>query len=457
MEELLERYEDMIRNGERVYFDSDEFEDIADYYDMRENPEAALNVVEEGLKQHPGNQNLLLRKIRAFIFNEQYSEASNLINGLSIDTSDSEVLLLKAEIFLNTGSVQSGLSMLDLVLEQDDDEYTLLEISDILKSVEMYDEAMNFLKKGFVKYPENMDILREIADNYRSENNFDAAIEIYNKILDDDPYSAEDWTDLGELFSLKADYEKAIEAFDFSLTIDESDDRTIFMKGNCYILNGNFEKAIETYHDYITFNPTDETPYILIAECYEEMNQYEQAFDYCLSAILASNNSILSLKKMIYFLMDRECFEEAMEYANKALAITKKDSNLFFLKADIFTALNKSDEAADYYKKALAVSTDPNEKNDILFSIGVLKQKEGDDENALFFFEQIENNEFIYPDLFLKMAVSYHETKQYDKCAECLEKTKNEPIDELSPEEISEREKAIRELTLLLEETGHRY
>ena len=455
IEDLLERYEEMIRVGIPVYFDSNEFEDIADYYG-REDPDVALNVVEEGLKQHPGNQNLLLKKVGALIYNEHYSEAAALMEGLSIDETDWDVLLYKAEIHLNTGLVESGLGILDMALEQTDDEYTLWEAAYILRSVNLFEDATYYLKKGLERFPESLDIRREIAENYRLSGKFEEAIEIYNEILDVDPYSAEDWTDLGELYSLNADYEKAIEAFDFSITIDETDEQTVFMKANCLILNGSFEKAIETYHDYIALNPDDETPYIMIAECYEEMEQDKKAFEYCLKAIEVNPESVLAFKKMIYFLMERESFEEALAYVNKALTLTHTDSNLYFLKADIFTAMERLSEATDYYKKALVISENPDEKTDILYSIGILKQKEGKNNDALPFFEEVEKTKSdFYSDLFIKMAVSYYKTGQYDKCVKYIEKALNESIDDLSEEEIRDRDTVIDELIQLLQDTGY--
>ncbi len=450
--EILHRYEEMLRNGKSVYFDSDEFEDIADYYDSQEDTEASLRVVEEGLKQHPGNQVLLMKKIRILILKGEYDKASSLIDGISADSFDSEILLFKAEIFVNTNNIQAGLSIFDMLSEQSNDEYIFLEISDILKSVELFTDANNYLQKGLKKFPQSLELLREVADNYRLSGNYDDAIPVYNDILDIDPYSSDDWTDLGELYSIKADYEKAIEAFDFSLAIDETDERTIYMKGNCLILNGNYEKAIETLLEYAEFNSEDETPYILIAECYEEMQNLDAAYEYCQKAIEKNDKSVLAYKKMIYFLMEQSRFNEALLYADKALRVTQEDSNLYFLKADILTTLNDYIGALDSYKSAIKISTDKDEKTDILYSVGVLKQKENNDDEAILFFEQVEEFKPDYPDLFLKMAVSYYEIKQYDKCAEYLEKASAESTINLSIKEIQNREGIITQLTQLLQQ-----
>jgi hypothetical protein len=82
----------------------------------------------------------------------------------------------------------------------------------------------------------------------------------------------------------------------------------------------------------------------------------------------------------------------------------------------------------------------------------VLKQKEEKDKEALLFFEQVEEFKSNYPGLFLKMAISYYETLQYDKCIEYLEKASDESTIGLSIEEIRNKEKVIHELMLLLQD-----
>lgn len=51
--ELIRRYEEMLRSGERRYFDAEDIEDIAYEYELSEQYQAALDVIEYGLQLHP--------------------------------------------------------------------------------------------------------------------------------------------------------------------------------------------------------------------------------------------------------------------------------------------------------------------------------------------------------------------------------------------------------------------
>ena len=449
--DLLIRYKNMLRDEKSVYFDSDEFEEIADFYDIYKDSEIVQAVIEEGLRQHPGNPVLLLKKVKLLIINAQYQDALLLMNGFSEDASDMDVLLLKAEIFLHMDNVQSALSIFDVLLEHPEDEFDFLDISDILKSVEMFKESIFYLLKGIEKFPQSIELYREIADNYRVLEDYDNAIIAYNRMLDIDPYSSDDWTDLGELYNFKREYAKAIEAFDFSLAINEFDEHTLYMKGSSLIMNGNLEKAIETLLEYTEINKTDETAFILISECYTELHNYEIAKQFALKAIDVNPESVLALKRMIYLLLDRDHYEETIDYLEKILDLESNDSNLFFLKADVLMSLEQFTEAEEAYNKALSLSTNEDEKIEILYSIGVLRHRQGKDLEALSFFEKIEPFRLEHGDLFLKMAISYAKTKQYDQCQIYLNKVVNEPNNGLSSAEIAEKKRIIIDLKEIIQ------
>lgn len=446
---LVARYENMLHSGRSVYFDSDEFEEIADFYDVQENSDAVEAVVEEGLKQHPGHAGLLIKKAKLLILKKKYNEALSLVDSLS-EMNDTEALLLKAEIFLHTDTIQSALSIFDIYIEQVENEFDVLDVADILKSVNLLQDCIFYLEKGVEKFPSGIDIYRELADCYRSLNNFDQAILIYDKILDIDPYSIEDWIDLGELYNLKNDYAKAIEAFDFSLAIDEFDERALFLKGNTLILNENMEKAVETLLEYIELNPQDDTTLVLIAECYSEMGDYENAKFYTLKAVDLNPESIIGLKKLVYLFLDKDYFTEALFYLERTIVLSPDESNLFFLRADILNSLERYDEAWADYEKALSITTNEDEKIDIIYSLGNLMLKIDKDDNALMYFEWTESLRPDYPDIFLKMAFSYYRTEQYDNAIVYLKKAENESTDELLPNEIEERNTLIRKLNIVL-------
>ena len=448
--ELIERYEAMRCSGKSIYFDSDEFEEIIEFYELCDDEEAINVAIEDGLKLHPQNQSLLLKKAFYLTSKKEYAQALSLANNFSGNSVDINIMLLKAEIFLHTDNLQSALSIFDIILEQAESELDFLDCVDILRSANRNKEALEYALKGKEQFFESLELSREIADIYYVLEDYDSAIRIYNEILDADPYSSEDWTDLGDLYNLKGDYENAIEAFDFSLAIDESDERTLYLKSNSLILNGNTQKAIETLLEYSEIVKRDETAYILISECYSEMKEYETAKYYAYKALEVKPDSILSLRRMVYVLLDNDHFSESLMYLDMAIEQTPDESDLHFLKADVLMSLNRFDDAEPEYLKALSIASDPDEKIDITYSLALLKQQLEQHTEALTYFEKTADFRPDYPDLFLKMAVSYAGSERFDKALIYLNKALIESTAGHSPKEIEAREKTINELKEIL-------
>ena len=73
--ELIRRYEEMLRRGERRYFDAEDLEDIAYEYELSEQYQEALDVIEYGLELHPGNPELLVRRAGYLLCLDRIDEA----------------------------------------------------------------------------------------------------------------------------------------------------------------------------------------------------------------------------------------------------------------------------------------------------------------------------------------------------------------------------------------------
>lgn len=73
---LVKDFSDKIKNRESfIFYDSDEWLDIIDYFFLEENNEYLLEkAIELSLKQHPTNENLIIRKAD-FISENDYKEA----------------------------------------------------------------------------------------------------------------------------------------------------------------------------------------------------------------------------------------------------------------------------------------------------------------------------------------------------------------------------------------------
>ncbi|MDR2474665.1 MAG: hypothetical protein LBD45_02290 [Bacteroidales bacterium] len=451
--DLLARYENMLRNGENMYFDSEEFEKIVEHYENKENFNDMYKAIEEGLKQHPNDEELLIKKARCLVFKKKYNEALQLLNNSSIDVTDIEAMLVKASIYLNTKNSKLAYTLINKILEEASDEYEYMEVAEIFCSVNKFEKAISCLQKGLKKFPGNIQLQRELAITYWEDNKYVKATGIFDKLLDVNPYSATDWKSIGELYMIQTKYAKALEAFEFVLVIDETDEQALLQKGHTLMLLKDYEKAIETLTEYITLNANDEMAYIFISECYQELEEHEKSKEYAFKA-LQTGESIFSLKHLIDVLVSENNFIDTLQYFTKALLLAPDDNNLHLQRGHVLLELGLFIEAEVSYIFALSLSSDVEEIADAIYSLGMLKARIGRDEDALFYFEKAAECNPNFPGLALKMAALYATTKQYAKAATSLQHAIDEFTHGTTLENFSQEEKVIHEIKQILKEQG---
>ena len=116
--DLIRRYEDMLRCGERRYFDAEDIEDIAYEYELSEQYRDALGVIEYGLELHPGNIDLLVRRAGYLLCLDRIDEAERQIDEIHSHTADA--LLIQTEIALIRSDFVRAMAYIDDLLDSDE-------------------------------------------------------------------------------------------------------------------------------------------------------------------------------------------------------------------------------------------------------------------------------------------------------------------------------------------------
>ena len=117
IKELIDKYEQMRYMGKSIYFDSDEFAVLADYYyDFGDYLEAD-NIAETGLEMHPGNTQLMIIKAKTLVFNQKFQEAFDYLAGVSEDEGNVDYLLVKIETLLYLHKLEQANEILERVLK----------------------------------------------------------------------------------------------------------------------------------------------------------------------------------------------------------------------------------------------------------------------------------------------------------------------------------------------------
>ncbi|CDA21292.1 putative uncharacterized protein [Bacteroides sp. CAG:144] len=283
--DLIRRYEDMLRCGERRYFDAEDIEDIAYEYELSEQYRDALGVIEYGLELHPGNIDLLVRRAGYLLCLDRIDEAERQIDEIHSHTADA--LLIQTEIALIRSDFVRAMAYIDDLLDSDELSLEIcLDVIDLFLDYDCFSEAFSFIDEACRRLPKDKDaLMRELAHIYEDQQKNDEAIAIYNKLLDKDPYSHADWFDLARLLALRGKYDEAIEACDFALAIDENNVETMISKGCCLYDKGDFQAAMHLFDEVIDTAQDKSLAHAMLAACYSHMELYEKAVNSLLLAI----------------------------------------------------------------------------------------------------------------------------------------------------------------------------
>lgn len=369
--DLVKRYEQKLQTGKSVYFDADEFDELAEYFDAHDDIESAREVVEDGLAIHPESNSLQLKKSRFLVYDVEYTTAIRLLEKY-FPKYEYDPNMLKAECYLQLGMFTEAYITVKAILEHENDDLgvILAEIGFLYVEADLFDEAVLYFNKSLgyeLEKPE--DVLSDLAYAYEMLGDYDSAIETTNKILDIDSYTYDAWINLGKLYSLQDNFEKAVEAFDFALTITESDTNIIKLKAHCLSLCGKTEEAAALFRDLLIDRPYDTSIYFLLAECYQTMGKNDEA----LTCLLEYSDAINSVSRETASSIDDANLDTAYEIVKQSL----KDNDspaLNMIAGDILFKQKQFKEAEEYFLKALTIDNDDVTILDRLAIVAIRKE-----------------------------------------------------------------------------------
>lgn len=374
--DLVRRYETMQISGKSAYFDPDEFDDLAEYYESYDDIDMALKVVASGLEIHPHSESLLLKQGKYLVCEGKFEESL-----VFLDTHFSyysfDLYLLKIECFLQLGLYAESYQLVKEILADKDVDMgeALSELGFLYLGVDYYNEAILYLNKSLEYLEEDRtEVLNDLAYAYEMKGDFALAIETVDRLLDEDPYSYDTWINLGKLHSIQENFDKAIDAFDFALTINDAEDSVLRLKAHCLLLVGRAEEAINIFKESIKKSPEDIHLYVALAECYLHIDDYDSMLEIVEQGEGVDNeNTAIRAKKAIALLYGGEV-DSALEIVLKALEIDSLSLELNSLAGDIFFAKENYEEAKKYLKVVLEEEPESVKVLEKLASIYIMEE-----------------------------------------------------------------------------------
>ncbi len=367
--ELVNRYEEMLKNNTKYFFDVIEFESIIDYYIDINKANNALNAVKFASQQHPYSLNIQLKKAQVLVDKGHAPQALQVIEQIErIESSNTDVYLLKGSTLNIMGRYSEAEKAFDtaVIYSYDDKVDVIYTIAQSFEQIGRYKTALKYLHQAYKMDSKNIMLLYDIGYCYEKLGQINKSIEFYKQYLDKEPFSENAWYNLGILYNKWDKYTNAIEAYEFALAINPEFSVAYFNLANAYSNNEDFHNAILNYKEYLKFDGKSVEILTFIGDCYESLKEFDIALKYYDEALNEDDYFADAFFGKANIMFRLEKYELALPFIERAVAIDDINAEYYYMLGNISNELNNDQKTLSAFKKANDL--DPEEL-DFIFSL----------------------------------------------------------------------------------------
>ncbi|MCO5247840.1 MAG: tetratricopeptide repeat protein [Chitinophagales bacterium] len=400
IDSIVEKYENSVKDNVSVFFDTEDFEALINFYQSARDYTTALSVVNQALNQYPFSTSLMINKAMVLADVKRFAEAIRLLDKiLLIDSNDIEIYIAKADILSFQGKYMSAVKILEdripFLSNKEDIVFVYLQMADCYEDGLKYDKVFECLTKSLEIDPNNEEALGRINYCVKITGEYEKSKKFHEEYTDKNPYSIFAWCNLSSAYAGLEQYDEAIDALKNALAIDDTIDFIHHDLVDLYLSNNQPEDALEAVNEYEELFGYDEFSFILYAECYRSMDNLRMAKYYYKRALNLNSNmsSIYYELGMIYeeegelgisfahlqkaieldelncdYLIDAAKIaqeldknEKALEFLDNAFSIDKTRFEIYLIQAQSYLNLNDADNAIEALENGMALSANKDE------------------------------------------------------------------------------------------------
>lgn len=354
--ELIEHFEELVKNGEGHFFDVEEFEAIIDYYLDRHKKSMSRTAIALAKEQHPSCNSFKIREVRLLSMESKYDKALRLLDELELlEPGDEDIYLTRGEIYGLMDRHEEAIEAYKKILESDSDRIpeVLSSIAYEYESMDDIENAMIYLEKSLELQPYSEEVIQDISFFFDTVGREEEAAEFYASFLNKYPYSKHAWFHLGYFYSMLDLYERAVEAYDFAIAIDDQYAAAFLNMANAYSNMGQYKKAISIYKETFKLEDPDPLTYCYIGECYENLDELSLALENFNMAIDLDKGIVDAWSGIARILVRQGKEKAAIKYYQDAIKMFPREENLKYELGALYLQTNELKKAAEIFEPIL--------------------------------------------------------------------------------------------------------
>ena len=356
----IERYEDMLKSHDSVYFDSEEFEYIIDHYTQHNQLKRSRQAVEMAMAQHPESNMLKIKYARQYLLENDAQRAFDIMQHVERIDDDED-----PDYFLTLGSCLAMLGKSEEALQNyfnalpyfdEDEKFELYNaIAYEYQHMQKYDLALDFYNKALPFAEDNDTIYHEIRCCYLSAGRKEEALAYFQGLIDNDPYNSKAWTNthLSDIYYDLGRYKEAIDTLEEALRNGVETSMIHTTIGDCYYRLNDLQTAEEHFNKALEINEMIGSGWAGLGYVYSDRGYSKKAIRFFEKALELEPWETDHLYSIATDYMKLKEYDKAMECLLKIQEQTPNDADAYYYIADLYGQQDKIDEAINTIKFGL--------------------------------------------------------------------------------------------------------
>lgn len=368
--ELIEHYEQMVKDDSNYFFEETSFDQLIEYYEEKADYKRAMDVVDRALEQHPYAANFMIKKAHLLFEQKRVDEAMGLLDKAeAMDSSDVSIYLLRCDIFTWQGKYNKALNTIQAAMEiadRDERSDLYLELADVYEEWEKYDEVFDCLVRSLELDPENEEALNRVWFCVEFTEKFEESIKFHKAFIDEHPYSYLAWFNLAHAYAGLDLYEKAVEAFEFVIAINEEYEYAYKDCGEVLFRMEKYEDAAEYLLRASVISKPYKELYYSLGECFERMLNFNRARYYYRKATNLDPYFADAFHKIGYCYEEEERYDAAITAYERAYRLEKNNSDYVVSLGFVFYNIDQFDKSIEFFRRAVEMEGEVSENWEML-------------------------------------------------------------------------------------------
>ncbi|MBR9859279.1 tetratricopeptide repeat protein [bacterium] len=361
--ERAKHFEHQLESGESFFYDTDELEEIIDYYLDEEQWSKALRAINYGIHTYPFESYYQIKKAEVLIAKKDTKSAILILEDvLSREPHNGDIARLLGDAYYQNMQFKRAVDFYHLALKEGlDAEELIIKLARIHFLLNKPGKALSYLNSFPKDFFFDDTVLPDLVKLFYDYGYAPKAVEFLERIIDEDPFNYSAWYFLGFTYQKLENYRKAITAFEYAIAIDDENTMGYLGKGNALMELDLFEEAIEFLNQALDNDLTDAEVYCNIAECYENLDNYNSAKYFYLKAIKIDSRLSDAYYGLGVVYKKEGLYRDASKNLLYAIDYDPFESLYHIELAEVYLITQEKEKAIFHYQKAAEIDPETPE------------------------------------------------------------------------------------------------